>query len=107
MTIREINRLKNRTRARSRRLIKLGLLRNGAACEKCGDSPPSAVSSNGRPKSWIEMHHPDYRDPERIIWLCLGCHFSIHGKKLRSKPYIDDGGMWAHNAYGKGGPTTS
>lgn len=34
-------------------------------CQKCGD-----VKS--------QMHHPNYRKPLLIIWLCRPCHISEH-----------------------------
>ena len=36
-----------------------------------------------------ERHHPDYKKPEEIIWLCRKHHLAIHGK-TRGKCSICD-----------------
>jgi hypothetical protein len=30
-----------------------------------------------------EMHHPDYAQPLRVIWLCRQHHLVFHGKSVR------------------------
>ncbi len=101
----KLDRLKWRTRKRSERLVEKGLLRSPGYCEKCGIVPQIIMRTNGRPQSWLEMHHPDYSDETLIVWLCKECHLANHGKKLRiprppKKPRVVQPVLWAHNAYG-------
>lgn len=51
--------------------IKAGLLPEKDRCERCG-----AVAGRAR----LNRHHPDYRDPLRIVWLCTVCHGAAHRK---------------------------
>ncbi|MFC1806475.1 glycoside hydrolase family 2 protein, partial [Planctomycetota bacterium] len=46
-------------------LWKLGLLDVGDRCEDCGSRE-------------IELHHPDYADPFRVVPLCHACHMARH-----------------------------
>lgn len=49
------------------------------------------------------MHHPDYSDATKIVWLCKKCHLALHGAKLtvdQTKPQVVHPVLWAHNAYG-------
>ena len=32
----------------------------------------------------VEAHHPDYTKPLDVIWLCPGCHKSIHAYENRA-----------------------
>lgn len=27
----------------------------------------------------VEAHHPDYRFPKCVVWLCRSCHRQVHG----------------------------
>jgi len=51
--------------------IKAGLLPEKDRCERCG-----VVAGRAR----LNRHHPDYRDPLRIVWLCTVCHGAAHRK---------------------------
>ncbi|RWR44975.1 hypothetical protein EOW65_17680 [Sinirhodobacter ferrireducens] len=44
------------------------------------ESQPCAVCGN--PKS--EAHHPDYRFPLKVIWLCRKHHVRLHKKEGRA-----------------------
>ena len=48
----------------TRSAIRRGLLRK-RPCQQCGE--PNA-----------EGHHPDYKTPLRVIWLCRACHKAHH-----------------------------
>ena len=48
------------------RAITNGKLIKPSICPKCGETKP------------IEGHHPDYRKPLGIIWVCKQCHENIH-----------------------------
>lgn len=50
--------------------LKSGKLLRPDICTVCG--------SRGVP---IEAHHPDYRRPPDIVWMCRVCHADIHNKK--------------------------
>lgn len=54
-----------RTKARQRTnyLIRIGALTREAMCYSC-------LMINEP----LQAHHPDYRDPERVEWLCKSCH---------------------------------
>lgn len=49
--------------------IKRGRLIRSKACERCG-------ASGGR----IEAHHPDYRKPLAVEFLCVPCHRRHHAR---------------------------
>lgn len=51
--------------------IKAGRLTRPTRCEICGHS--------GR----IELHHPDYSQPLRIVATCRPCHVAIHKQGVR------------------------
>ena len=58
-----------RKRANARSYAKVYLKRGKLEkqpCEKCGE-----VNS--------QMHHPDYSEPLRVVWLCRHCHLKEHG----------------------------
>ena len=59
--------LQSRARASLYNLLGAGILVKPRRCEQC----------NKRRK--LEGHHADYRAPERVEWLCLSCHRSLHG----------------------------
>ena len=41
------------------------------------DPQPCAIC--GKPGE--HRHHPDYRKPELVVWLCTGCHAKLHPNK--------------------------
>lgn len=98
----EKDHLKNKTRQKSHRLLANGILRRATCCARCAAVPPIIMRANGRPQSWLEMHHPDYSDEFNIVWLCKKCHLAVHGKNLVAggKQGIVQSTLWAHNAYG-------
>jgi len=49
------------------RAISAGTLVRPDKCSRCGKL--------GRPQA----HHPDYKKPLEIIWLCYPCHRVVHG----------------------------
>jgi hypothetical protein len=59
---------KNKARNKVSKLIASGLLKR-KSCIICGNS-----------KS--EAHHPDYRSPLKIIWLCFKHHRELHGQQI-------------------------
>ena len=54
--------------------------RDEAQCELCGAAHVPA-SPGGR--LGLAVHHVSY-DPEETVWLCQGCHSSLHNGKLPS-----------------------
>ena len=54
----------------SRGLRELGLLEVGDRCADCGGGP-------------VELHHPDYGDPYRVVPLCRRCHLRRHYAEWR------------------------
>jgi ribosomal protein S27AE len=63
---------KNRVRVEAYYLLRRGDIAR-RFCEKCGD-----------PKA--EMHHDDYRLPDRVRWLCKCCHEHLHTLQNRFPP---------------------
>ena len=63
----------DRAKARNRitSLLSRGKIIKPTACKKCGKSGP------------VEAHHPDYRKPLYVIWICKPCHLQAHGKLSR------------------------
>lgn len=49
-----------------RSALRRGLIFRPEACECCGATGP------------VEAHHPDHRDPLRVIWLTRACHKRLH-----------------------------
>lgn len=47
--------------------IREGIVKPEKTCMFCGDN-----------KSKIHGHHPDYRHPLELVWLCPKCHFRLH-----------------------------
>jgi hypothetical protein len=45
-------------------------------------TPPSACECCGKPGP-LEAHHPDHRDPLRVVWLTRRCHRRLHAKENR------------------------
>lgn len=58
---------RNRTRHQTAAAIKAGRLIKPDACQDCG-----------RTDRRIEVHHPDYRKPLEVMWLCRWCHWNEH-----------------------------
>lgn len=54
-----------------KRAQKSGLIPKQSQCEGCG-----AIGVR------LERHHPDYRKPLEVRWLCCGCHRFIHRKPI-------------------------
>ena len=48
--------------------VKRGTLKRPATCTHCGNPSPET----------IQGHHPDYRKPLEVIWLCKKCHRLEH-----------------------------
>ncbi len=63
-------RLRHIARLRTCQALKKGTLVRPTTCPECdvGDVP------------WRKMHahHPDYRKPLEIYWLCFTCHLRVH-----------------------------
>jgi len=53
---------KDRARARVAYRLRIGAIRKPPACQECGTY------------GLVEAHHPDYGNPDRVIWLCRRCH---------------------------------
>ena len=60
---------KNQTRATTRRLIKLGVIKK-MPCRVCGDGKSQA-------------HHPDYTQPLEVVWLCQSHHYDVDRRGAR------------------------
>lgn len=54
--------------------LRKGTLVRPIVCETCGANPPPFRGG----KAAIEAHHPDYRKPLLVMWLCHSCHKRIH-----------------------------
>ena len=48
--------------------LRHGLLKKPKTCSLCGDS--------GK----IHGHHPDYKKPLDVVWLCATCHMREHAR---------------------------
>lgn len=71
-------RIKDNCRSYTHSLIKRGKLKKGN-CEECGD-----VNS--------QAHHPDYRFPWVVTWLCRLCHAKLHVEHP-NHGFLDDSGV--------------
>lgn len=67
--------LQVRVQVQVKRAVQSGMLARPAQCSKCG-------SSGGGYK--IEAHHENYSKPYDVIWLCLGCHRTLHADLVRN-----------------------
>lgn len=71
------NREKYPERARARALVNAHVIRGKLvapdACEGCG-------GPGGRDR--LQKHHPDYRQPRLIQWLCRACHWATHRQEV-------------------------
>lgn len=54
----------------TRSAVRRGLL-TPQPCEHCGAEK-------------VEAHHPDHRDPLRVVWLCRACHKRHHAALRRA-----------------------
>lgn len=63
--------LKARCRAYTNVLVHRGVLKR-TPCATCGHRR-------------VQAHHPDYRKPRRVVWLCRDCHGKIHGHRPRGR----------------------
>lgn len=57
--------------------LKTGRLVRPEVCEDCGKKTKS-----------IEAHHPDYRLPFFVRWLCRKCHARKHPNKSKPKKWV-------------------
>jgi len=55
-----------------KKAIKRGIMIRPQTCEKCGK------------KTKIVGHHPDYKKPLDVIWLCNSCHRNLHNEINRN-----------------------
>lgn len=65
-------------RIRSMQLYKRGLLRKPQFCQL------GLSDCKNRNYLRLEMHHEDYSEPERVMWLCGKCHSRHHLKKQKN-----------------------
>lgn len=49
-----------------------------------GVVPPKTCSSCNK-EAKVEGHHPDYKLPLAVIWVCSGCHSKVHPHHPRSR----------------------
>lgn len=51
---------------------------------------PEGCSRCGRKTDFLDSHHPDYKKPFIVKWLCKSCHKLLHlGSKLPPKNSMD------------------
>ena len=60
---------KHKARWMLRQAVRNGKIMKPNSCSKCGAEPKR-----------IEGHHEDYSKPFDVVWLCVDCHKSLHGK---------------------------
>ena len=60
------NREKVNAKYAARLATKKGKLQKPLFCERCGEDKP------------LERHHPDYKQPLKVVWVCHNCHSQIH-----------------------------
>lgn len=63
--------VKKKARARAEYLCRQGRIKKPAKCELCG--------REGR----LEKHHPDYTDPDKVLFWCICCHRRFHRRFSR------------------------
>jgi len=68
---------RDRARRKTANAIKRGDLVRPTHCEACGGS--------GRYP--IHAHHPDYRKPFEVMWLCRPCHWIEHNRVSREAKF--------------------
>ncbi len=65
---------KRRAHVLIRRALKYGELKKPDNCEKCGK------------QTYLIGHHPDYKKPLEVFWVCSKCHGAIHAvERLHEK----------------------
>jgi hypothetical protein len=67
---RERHPMRYRCRRTIENAVSRGAIASPARCDRC------RVGSVR-----LEAHHPDYRSPLRVLWLCPDCHHAEHAKK--------------------------
>ncbi len=66
------NKDKRRAEGIAMRAVKSGVLEKATTCQMC------------RNEQQLEMHHPDYKKPLYVIWLCSTCHGTTRRKPFGS-----------------------
>lgn len=56
-----------KTRNATKKLIRLGVIKCPSNCQYCDKNDKT-----------IHVHHLDYEDPEKILFLCSSCHHRLH-----------------------------
>jgi hypothetical protein len=54
--------------------LKIGKIIKPICCQRC------------KAKKILEAHHPDYKKPLEILWICRRCHAKLHPSE---KGYMD------------------
>ena len=67
----DVEMVKKKARARADYLVRQGRIKKPALCGLCGR------------EGNLEKHHPDYTDPERVLFWCVGCHRRFHRRLSR------------------------
>lgn len=62
---------KEKARGRVAYLQRIGAILRPTQCNDCGQ------------KALLEKHHPDYGQPEQIIWVCRPCHVKRHMRHVK------------------------
>lgn len=82
--------LQSRARAQVFLMLEDGILTKPRHCETCGKARK------------LEGHHANYYEVERVKWLCLSCHRTLHGQLKRAvRQEIGDGRSTANQAGGR------
>jgi hypothetical protein len=66
------NRKKVKAKHVARIAMKEGKLQKPLFCEKCKQVKP------------LDRHHPDYKKPKKVMWLCRKCHGKEHAELKRA-----------------------
>lgn len=62
-----MNREKHNARRALHCAVKAGQIVKPERCVRCGVITPE-----------LEAHHPDYREPLKVEWVCVPCHNVVH-----------------------------
>ena len=65
------SKLHDRVKSAAKYGVEIGLIRKVTICSLCSGKGP------------LDKHHPDYKKPLKIVWLCRQCHSDVH-KELRA-----------------------